>query len=403
MLNHIFAALPAAREDAILGLNAQFQQDPRPNKVNLTVGNYVNAEGRLPLQATVVEAERRMLARGDLHGYLPSLGLASYAKALERLTFGADSPRLHLGAVATAQAIGGTGALFLGAAFALDALGIHEIVIPNYSWTNHQALFEKAGLRHPTYRYVEKAQGRLLFDEMLEDLRSLPPKTMVLLQVCCHNPTGTDLTSEQWTKVIELVAERDLLPFFDLAYQGFAQGLEADAEPVRACERTGMNFLVSVSLSKSFSLYGERVGALHVASSSAREAGVIETILKREARTLYSNPPLHGAAVVAEILNDPQLEALWRSEVEDMRLRIITMRESLWKAGEALGVDLRFVREQHGIFSLTPFTAEEMKVLREEFGISGIATGRIAMAGFTAPAIDPAARAVAEVLARRGR
>ncbi|MCF0254468.1 MAG: aspartate/tyrosine/aromatic aminotransferase [Duodenibacillus sp.] len=397
-----FAGLAAAPADPIIGISDMFRGDPRPFKVNLTVGNYLGADGRVPLQATVHEAERRLWERARAHSYLPILGIPEFSAAVAELAFGKGSEPLESGRVASMQAVGGTGALFMAGMLARAELGSPGAAVCRPTWGNHIKLFEEAGLAVSAYRYWDKAACALDFEGMLEDLRALPAGTLTLFQVCCHNPTGLDLTHEQWEAVLAVVEERGLLPLLDMAYQGFADGLEADAWPVRRFAESGVAFLLTVSLSKGFGVYGERTATLHACTQSAAEAEVVASLMKKHARAVYSSPPAHGAEIAALILADPELRPAWEAEVEAMRRRVIAMRLGLHAEGLRLGVDLRFALEQKGIFSFTGFTAAEMRRLREEFAIYGIDSGRIPMAGLTEPVLGHVARGCAAVIKARG-
>ena len=400
-LKDTIALLQAAPADPIIGISDRFQKDPRTEKVNLTVGNYLGPDGKIPLQATVHEAQRRLLERRTVHSYLPIEGLKSFCDAVDVLSFGRDSEVLLSGRSATCQAIGGTGGLYLGGVFAKETLGVSHAAVPNPTWGNHIALFKKAGLEVSQYAYYDKAAGDVNIEGLLEDLRRVPERSLVLLQVCCHNPTGMDLSRQQWQRVLEVVKQKDHLAFLDMAYQGFAAGLEEDAWPVRLFAEAGVDFLLSVSLSKGFSIYGERTGTFTVVVQSAEEARVVHTLLRRHIRALYSNPPRWGAMIAEVVLNDEELNKAWKQEVEDMRLRVKAMREGLAQEGKKQGVSLDFALKQNGIFSFTGFTAQEMERLRTEFGVYGIDSGRIAMAGLTEPVLAHVAGAFAAVLKAR--
>lgn len=401
MLKDFVAALKAADADPIIGISDAFRQDPRKEKVNLTVGNYLGADGRIPLQATVNDAQRRLLAADTVHSYLPIEGLAGFCSAVEEMAFGAQSEVLASARAATCQTVGGTGALYLAGVFARETLGIEHAAVPDPTWGNHIALLKKGGLAVSAYAYYDRASGELDRARMIADIKALPEKSLVLLQVCCHNPTGIDLTHDDWRAVLEAIRSRDHLALLDMAYQGFALGLEADAWPVRLFAESGLDFMLAVSLSKGFSLYGERVGTLTFVAGSSKEAQVIASLMKRHIRALYSNPPRWGAMVVDLIWHDASLRQAWTAEVDGMRERVRAMREGLAAEGEKLGVSFDFALKQHGIFSFTGFTPQEMKRLRSEFGVYGIDSGRIAMAGLTAPVLPHVARAFAAILKAR--
>ncbi len=400
MLSQLFAPLQPKPDDPILGLNELFKNAPRPNKVNLGVGVYLTEEGKVPLLKCVGEAERRLLERGAPHTYQPMSGLPSYTAAIKRLVFGPD---IDLSRIATIHTLGGTGGLNVGSLFANQYLGMTKAVVPNPTWSNHIALFKASGFEVGKYRYYdfETASG-LDVDGMVKDLEGLEEKTLVLLHACCQNPSGYDLTDEEWDRIFAVLKERNLFPFLDMAYQGFGIGIEEDARIVRRFAREGFSFVVASSCSKNFSLYGERVGGLHVVTQSAGEAEVVMSILKSLVRAEYSNPPLHGAAVVSEVLNDPELQASWREEVKEFHDRIAAMRTALDEAGKAVGVDLSFAVRQCGMFSFTGFTREEMIRLREEFGVYGVENGRICVAGLNTRNVGYVADAFAKILSARG-
>ncbi len=401
MLTSLFDGVDTVPADGIIAISDAYFNDPRETKVNLTIGNYLGADGKIPLQKTVEEAEARLLAKKTVHSYLPMLGLAGYCRAVEKLAFGEDSAALAAGRVATCQAVGGTGALFLAGVLAQRTLGMRKAVVSNPTWGNHIKLFQKAGLEVGAYTYWNAEEKSLAFERMVEDLEALEPRTLVLLQVCCHNPTGLDLSPEQWRTVCDIVCRRDLVACLDMAYQGFSEGLEPDAYPVRLFAEAGVDFMLAVSLSKGFSLYGERVGTLHVVTQNAKQKAAVLSQLRRHIRELYSNPPRHGAMIVEEILSDPELTAQWKAEVREMCERVRSMREGLAREGKKIGVDLDFAVCQHGIFSFTGFSAAEMQLLREKHGVYGIDSGRIAMAGLTEPVLAHVAKAFADILGKR--
>ncbi len=337
-----------------------------------------------------------------MHSYLPIEGYGPYCRLLEELAFGSESEVLTTNRVSTIQALGGTGALYVGGLFAKTALGIRHASVPNLTWGNHRALFRLGGLTVSDYGYYDKAKGCLSFERMLEDIHALPEPSLVLLQVCCHNPTGLDLSPEEWKLVLETVAACGHLAFLDMAYQGFAEGFWEDAAPVRLFASSGLPFLLSVSLSKGLSLYGERVGTLHVVEPVSREATAVLSVLKQAARALYSNPPAHGTKIAAEVLGDGELRSRWMGEVTEMRQRVQAMRQGLYEAGKSFGADLGFALKQRGIFSFTGFSPEEMEYLRVRHAVYGIDNGRIAMPGLTEPVLQHVAGAFSDVLNRRG-
>lgn len=395
----LFSAVELAPRDPILGLNEAFNADPRTDKVNLGVGVYCNEEGRIPLLRAVIEAETQRAAQHASRGYLPIDGIASYDQAVQKLLFGAESPLLAAGRVATSQTIGGSGALRVGADLLKKLLSTSTIAISNPSWENHRAVFSAAGFDVVDYTYFDAATHGLNFDGMLADLNKLAPGTVVLLHACCHNPTGADLTQAQWRTVAALLKERNLFPFVDIAYQGFDKGIDEDAYAVRLLAEAGIdNYVVASSYSKSFSLYGERVGALSVVSATAAESKAVQSQVKRIIRTIYSSPSTHGAALVAGVLNSPELRALWEQELTEMRERIHALRAGMVQKLAALGApEFGFIQQQAGMFSYSGLSKAQVDRLREEFGIYAVGTGRICVAALSQKNLDYVTQAVATV------
>lgn len=398
-MKSLFESVELAPRDPIFGLNEQFNADTRESKVNLGVGVYSDDDGRLPLLEAVHKAEVALVQSAAARGYLPIEGIPGYNRGAQTLLFGEGSPLIASGRVLTAQALGGTGALKLGADFLKRLLPDSDIVISDPSWENHRALFERAGFQVNTYTYYDAATNGLNFEGMLASLNALPAQTIVLLHACCHNPTGIDPTLEQWREIAKVIQQRNLVPFFDIAYQGFGEGLEQDAAAIRLFAEMDMTMFISSSFSKSFSLYGERVGALTLVTSTAEESNRVLSQLKRVIRTNYSNPPTHGAKVVAEILSNPELFALWENELAGMRDRIRNMREQLVAKLKENGVsrDFGFVLDQRGMFSYSGLSAAQVDRLREEFGIYAVSTGRICVAALNSGNIDYVAKAIAAV------
>ncbi|MCA8317945.1 aspartate/tyrosine/aromatic aminotransferase [Burkholderia multivorans] len=396
----LFSAVQLAPRDPILGLNEAFNADTRPTKVNLGVGVYTNEDGKIPLLRAVREAEKARVDAGLPRGYLPIDGIAAYDAAVQKLLLGNDSPLIAAGRVVTAQALGGTGALKIGADFLRTVNPNVKVAISDPSWENHRALFEAAGFEVVAYPYYDAATNGVNFEGMLSALNGYAPGTIVVLHACCHNPTGVDLTEAQWQQVVDVVKARNLVPFLDIAYQGFGESIEADAAAVRLFAAADLNAFVSSSFSKSFSLYGERVGALSIITSSKDEAARVLSQLKRVIRTNYSNPPTHGGAVVAAVLASPELHAAWVQELDEMRDRIRAMRNGLVERLKASGVDrdFSFINAQRGMFSYSGLTAAQVDRLREEFGIYAVATGRICVAALNTRNLDVVANAVAAVL-----
>jgi aromatic-amino-acid transaminase len=396
----LFSAVEMAPRDPILGLNEQFAADQSPIKVNLGVGVYFDDNGKLPLLECVQKAEQAMMAKPTARGYLPIDGIAAYDSAVKNLVFGASSEPVSSGRVATVQAIGGTGGLKIGADFLHKLNPNAKVLISDPSWENHRALFAAAGFTVDTYAYYDAASHGVNFEGMLHSLNSAAPGTVVVLHACCHNPTGYDITSEQWDQVVHAVKKQQLTAFLDMAYQGFGHGIAEDGAVIAKFVAAGLDFLVSTSFSKSFSLYGERVGALSVLCHSADEAAKVLSQLKIVIRTNYSNPPTHGGAVVAAVLQNPELRALWEQELGAMRVRIKTMRQSLVDGLKAAGVqaDMSFITKQIGMFSYSGLSKEQMIRLRTEFGVYGTDTGRMCVAALNSQNIGHVCKAIATVL-----
>ncbi|QNR00249.1 aromatic amino acid aminotransferase [Pseudomonas oryzihabitans] len=396
----LFSAVEMAPRDPILGLNEAYNADSRPHKVNLGVGVYYDEQGRIPLLRAVAEAEQQRVAAQAPRGYLPIEGITAYDQAVQHLLFGAESSLVREGRAITVQAVGGTGALKIGADFLKRLLPDTVVAISDPSWENHRALFEGAGFPVQNYRYYDAASNGLNRAGFLADLQALPERSVVVLHACCHNPTGVDLQPADWQAVLDVVKARNLVPFLDIAYQGFGDGIEEDAQAVRLFADSGLTFLVSSSFSKSFSLYGERVGALTLVSESREESARVLSQVKRVIRTNYSNPPTHGATIVASVLSNPELRALWEAELGEMRQRIRTMRNALVEGLAAAGAtrDFAFVNAQRGMFSYSGLTAEQVERLKSEFGIYAVSTGRICVAALNERNLPPTVQAIAAVL-----
>ncbi|MDD5334799.1 MAG: aspartate/tyrosine/aromatic aminotransferase [Rhodoferax sp.] len=396
----LFSAVEMAPRDPILGLNEQFAADTNPAKVNLGVGVYYDDMGKLPLLKCVQAAEKAMMEAPKARGYLPIDGIVAYDGAVKALVFGADSEAVKTGRVATIQALGGTGGLKVGADFLKHLNPNAKVLISDPSWENHRALFTNAGFKVESYRYYDAQTRDLNFEGMLADLNAAAPGTVVVLHACCHNPTGYDITPAQWDQVVAVVKAHKLVAFLDMAYQGFANGLAEDGAVVQKFVAAGLTFFVSTSFSKSFSLYGERVGALSVLCENKEEAGRVLSQLKIVIRTNYSNPPTHGGAIVAAVLSDPQLRALWEQELGEMRTRIKAMRQKLVDGLKAAGVkqDMSFITRQIGMFSYSGLSKDQMVRLRNEFGVYGTDTGRMCVAALNSKNIAHVCAAIAKVL-----
>mgnify|MGYP000703358705 CR=1 FL=1 len=399
MSSSIFAAVELAPRDPILGLNEAFNADTRSTKVNLGVGVYFDDNGKIPLLGAVRAAEKARLEAAPPRGYQPIEGPVAYATAVQNLLFGADSAIIRDGRVVTAQALGGTGALRIGADLIKRIVPDTTVYISDPSWENHRALFEAAGFPVDTYPYYDPATRGANAEAMIAKLNTLPAGSVIVLHACCHNPTGADLTEAQWAEVVKACAARGLIPFLDMAYQGFADGIEPDAVAVNLFSASGLSFFVSSSFSKSFSLYGERVGALSIVTQSKDESTRVLSQLKRVIRTNYSNPPIHGGAIVAAVLSTPALRAEWEAELAGMRDRIRAMRTGLVEqlAARKVDQDFSFVIKQRGMFSYTGLTPVQVQRLRDEFSVYLVSSGRASVAGMSEARLDYLAGAIARV------
>ena len=395
----LFADVPLAPRDPTLGPTEAFNRDPHPERVNLGVGIYLTDEGRIPVLRAVAKAEQRQAESASPRGYLPIEGIAAYDTAVRELLLG-NSPLIAEGRAITAQSLGGTGALKIGADLLKKVLPNASVAISDPTWENHRAVFESAGFPVVTYPYYDATTRGVRFDAMVDSLKALAPRTIIVLHACCHNPTGADLTADQWQTLLEVLRERDLLPFLDIAYQGFARGIDEDGAVVRQFAESGMPVLIASSFSKSFSLYGERVGALTIVDSSADESARVLSQLKRVIRANYSTPPTHGGAVVTTVLTSPELRASWIEELTEMRERIRHMRSALVESLKAHGArrDFSFVLRQNGMFSYSGLTPEQVDRLREEFHIYAVSTGRICVAALNSRNVDYVAKAITTVL-----
>ena len=399
-MTSIFANVELAPRDPILGLNEQYNADTRSTKVNLGVGVYYDDEGRIPLLQAVRQAEATRAEQQAPRGYLPIEGIATYDKGAQALLLGKDSELAASGRAVTFQALGGTGALKIGADFLAQINPQATVYISNPSWENHRALFERAGFKVENYPYYDAATHGLDFDAMLAFFQQLAPNSIVVLHACCHNPTGVDPSLAQWEQIANVIKARNLVPFLDIAYQGFGDGLEEDAQVVRLFAKLDIPMFISSSFSKSFSLYGERVGALTVLSASKDEAERVLSQVKRTIRTNYSNPPTHGGTVVSMVLNSPELFAMWEKELGEMRDRIRLMRAQLVAKLKEHGTtqNFDFVLAQRGMFSYSGLTQAQVERLRNEHGIYAVNSGRICVAALNSRNIDAVAKAIAQVL-----
>lgn len=396
----LLASVPMAPRDPILGVTEMFVADTNPKKVNLGVGVYYDDQGKVPLLECVKRAEQQRVASGAPKSYLPIDGLQAYDRAVQALVFGPDAAVLSEKRVVTVQALGGTGGLKIGADFLKLLSPAATVWISEPSWENHRALFEAAGFRVEAYPYYDPATRGIRFEAMLSTLEGLSAGSIVVLHSCCHNPTGADLSQEQWQKVLAVVQARGLVPFLDLAYQGFAEGIDADAYAPRLFAQAMAPIFLSSSFSKSLSLYGERVGAFSLVAGSAEEAARALSQVKRIVRTNYSNPPTHGGDIVARVLTTPELRQLWEQELGGMRERIKAMRKALAEGIQKRvpGADYSFILKQRGLFSYTGLTKDQVERLRTEFSIYAIDTGRVCVAALNSGNIDYVADAIARVI-----
>ena len=400
MTTSIFSAVEMAPRDPILGLNEAFGADTRTTKVNLGVGVYFDESGKIPLLDAVKRAEKTRIETAPARGYQPIEGTPAYNQAVQQLLFGKDSSLLAEGRVVTIQALGGTGALKVGADYLRRLLPNAKVYISDPSWENHRALFEAAGFTVESYPYYDASARGVNFQGMKDCLNALPAGSIIVLHACCHNPTGADLTESQWREIIDVMKARGLVGFLDMAYQGFADGITEDALALNLLAASGLQFFVASSFSKSFSLYGERVGALSAVTASKDESSRVLSQIKRTIRTNYSNPPTHCGAVVAAVLSSPELRQVWETELAGMRSRIRTMRQSFVEKLKAKGVaqDFSFIIQQRGMFSYTGLSADQVARMQNEFGVYAVSTGRICVAAMNTRNLDYVVDAVAAVL-----
>ena len=397
----MFEHIPPFAGDPILSLNEDFQKDPRPNKINLSIGIYFDDAGRIPVMDSVRLAETMVVAKGGPKPYLPIEGAANFRGAVQQLLFGAGHEAVSSGRIATIQSVGSSGGLKVGADFLASYFKGSQVWVSDPTWDNHRSMFEGAGLTVNTYPYYDPATGGLKFAQMLETLRGLPARSIVLLHACCHNPTGVDLTRAQWDELIPVLRERELIPYLDLAYQGFGDGIEADAYAARALASAGVSFFIANSFSKSMSVYGERCGALSVVCPNAHEAALVLGQMKFTVRRNYSSPPIHGGQIVATVLTDPALRQNWESELGAMRERILAMRKKLHAVlvAKVPGRNFDYFLTQRGMFSYTGMTTAQVDTLRETHGVYMVRSGRICVAGLNSSNVEATAVAMAAVLA----
>ena len=397
----MFEHIPPFAGDPILSLNEDFQKDPRPNKINLSIGIYFDDAGRIPVLESVRRAESLVLAKGGPKPYLPIEGAANFRTAVQHLLFGATHEAVTSGRVATIQSVGSSGGLKVGADFLARYFPTSQVWVSDPTWDNHRSMFEGAGLTVNTYPYYDAATGGLKFDAMLAAISRLPARSVVLLHACCHNPTGVDLSAAQWDQLIPVLREREVLPYLDLAYQGFGDSIVQDAYAVRALAKAGLSFFIANSFSKSMSVYGERCGALSVFCPDAAQATNVLGQLKFTVRRNYSSPPIHGGQIVATVLTDPELRPLWEGELAAMRERILAMRKRVHAvlSAKVPGRDFGYFLTQRGMFSYTGLSPEQVDVLREKHGVYLVRSGRMCVAGLNSNNVEATAVAFAKVLA----
>lgn len=397
----MFEHVEAYAGDPILSLVETFKKDPRNDvKVNLGIGIYYDDQGNLPLLPSVIKAESNLAQHLEPRPYLPMEGLAAYRSACQNLLFGANSEPLNSKRVATVQTIGASGALRVGADFLKRYFPNNDLYVSDPTWDNHRAIFEAAGFTVKTYPYYDAQTGSVKFDAMLEALKSLPKHSVVLLHPCCHNPTGVDLTQEQWQALVPVMKEQELIAFLDIAYQGFGDSIEEDAYAIRLFAESGLTYFVSNSFSKNLSYYGERAGGLSAVCANAEEAERILGQLKLTIRKMYSSPAYHVGTITANVVNTPELRAMWEDEVAQMRVRIKAMRQKLYDVltAKVPGKDFSYLTEQRGMFSYTGLSPEQVDRLREEFAVYLVKSGRMCVAGLNSQNVDYVADAFAAVL-----
>ena len=397
----MFEHVDAYAGDPILSLNEAFQKDPRASKINLSIGIYFDNDGRIPMLPSVRAAELAVVENAGARPYLPMEGAANFRAAVQVLLFGADHPAITAGRIATIQGVGSSGGLKVGADLLKRYFPDSTVYLSDPTWDNHRAVFEGSGHVCETYPYYDAATGGLRFDELLAHFKTLPARSIVVLHACCHNPTGVDLTQDQWRALVPVLRERELLPFLDLAYQGYGDGIEEDAFAPRLLADEGLSFLIANSFSKSMSLYGERGGALSIVCADAEEAARVLGQMKFTIRRNYSSPPMHGGQIVAKVLTTPVLREMWEAEVAEMRGRIQAMRRQLHAVLSAKlpGRDFDYFLTQRGMFSYTGLSAEQAERLKAEFGVYILRSGRMCVAGLNTRNVEATAQAMAAVLA----
>ena len=397
----MFEHVDAYAGDPILSLNEAFQKDPRAGKINLSIGIYFDNDGRIPMLPSVRAAELAVVEVAGPRPYLPMEGAANFRSAVQALLFGPEHPAIKAGRIATIQGVGSSGGLKVGADLLKRYFPDSKVYLSDPTWDNHRAVFEGSGHTCEAYPYYDATTGGLRFDAMLAFFKALPARSVVVMHACCHNPTGVDLTQAQWRALVPVIRERGLLPFLDLAYQGYGDGIEEDAFAPRLLADEGLAFLIANSFSKSMSLYGERCGGLSVVCPDADQAARVLGQMKFMIRRNYSNPPMHGGQIVAKVLTDAKLRAMWEAEVKEMRERIQSMRRQLHDvlAAKLPGRDFSYFLTQRGMFSYTGLTAEQAERLKTEFGVYILRSGRMCVAGLNTRNVEATAEAMAAVLA----
>lgn len=397
----MFEHVDAYAGDPILGLVDTFKKDPRAEKVNLGIGLYYDENGVIPLLPSVVKAETQLATHLEARPYLPMEGLAAYRSAAQKLLFGSDHEAVTSKRIATVQTIGASGALRIGGDFLKKYFPNSEVYVSDPTWDNHRAIFEAAGFKVNSYPYYDAQTGGVKFEEMKAALKSVPAQSIILLHPCCHNPTGVDLSVEQWKEIIAIVKEQNLIAFMDMAYQGFGDGIEEDAVAIRMMADAGVSFFVSNSFSKNLSYYGERAGALSAVCANEAEAELILGQLKLAIRKSYSSPAYHVSTVTAAVMNESELRTMWENEVTEMRVRIKQMRQKLYDVltANVPGKDFSYLLNQRGMFSYTGLSADQVDRLRDEFAVYMVKSGRMCVAGLNNKNVDKVANAMAAVMA----
>ncbi len=400
MIEKQFQSIEMAARDPILGLTELFKSDSRPEKINLGVGVYYNDLGQVPLLKCVQQAETALANRAFPRAYLPIGGDQTYCSKVQELLFGNSSPAIEQKKVSTVQTLGGTGALRLGGDFLKSVFPNSTVWISDPSWENHRGVFERAGFAVNKYPYYDPSSQGIKYENMIMAFKRMPIGSIVVLHACCHNPTGVDLNIKKWDEVIDVMKNKKLVPFLDIAYQGFGDGLEEDGQVIRKFADSGMHFLTANSFSKSFSLYGERVGGLSIMNANENQKNIVESHLKKIVRTTYSNPPTHGSKLVSTVLSSQELFSVWKMELAEMRNRIKLMRKLICAEIKKIKPEANFsqIIQQRGMFSYTGLSKDQVINLRKQHSVYAIETGRICVAALNSKNVARAAAAIAKVL-----